>query len=258
MKQFLFLTVLASLIACGPSEKQKLKDRVAELESELAAKEQQQQEQYKIQAAVIALLDSIEAYEKSMTIDLEKGMTKEDYTGRIRGLGEKLAQTQKKVSELEKALSKAGKTNKSLTALVNDYKKKLAEKEETVAKLTAMVEKLSAEKDALVNINELQKQEIAAQEAEIQKNKADIAKMEEEIKKLQQGNQEAKELARKKEADLNFMQGEKTYQMARKTLFAAKKKKELLNQALALFKAAFEGGRRDALEKIEMIEKELK
>jgi chromosome segregation ATPase len=254
IKNLLLLAVMVGGFACGPTEKAKLKDRVAELEEELAQKEQHT----KALAAITGLLDSIETYEKIITVDLEKGITKEDYTGRIKGLGAKLSETQKKVSDLEKALSKSSKTSKDLAASISVYKKKLAEKEEAMAKMNEMIEKLTAENNALINITQLQKQELEAQESQINSNKQAIATMEEEIRKLQQGNEEAKAQARKKEADLNFVQGEKTHEIARKTVFASKKKKELLNQALSYYKAAFEGGRKDALDRIDEIEKDLK
>ncbi len=253
MKNLFLLSALAIFVACGPSEKSKLKDRVAQLEEELAQKEQHE----KALTAITNLLDSIDTYEKNITLDLEKGITKEDYTGRIKGLSSKLNNTQKKVAELEAALAKSGKTSKDLAASISVYKKKLAEKEEAIAKMNEIINKLTAENSALINITELQKQELEAQEAEINQSKEAIAKMEDEIRKLQQGNEEAKEQARKKEADLNFMQAEKAYEMAKKTIFASKKKKELLNQALGFYKTSFEAGRKDALEKIDAIEKEL-
>jgi chromosome segregation ATPase len=196
------------------------------------------------------LLDSIEAQDESIAFSLEKGTSYDDYSTRLQDINDYIENSKMKVMEMEELLQQSEGKNQALAAMVSKYRRSIEEKEQKIAMLTEQVDKYRVENQSLIKTVDLQNQELKEREKEIEAKRAELSALESDIERMMA---EAKQA----EADAYFARAESTVEMANRTKFAPKKKKETLKIAYDLYKLAFESGREDAYAKMEELEGEL-
>lgn len=134
---------------------------------------------------------------------------------------------------------------------IKDMKEEVAKREKTIIQLSEQVEKFKEENTALIKTVDLQKGEILAQERMINDKKIELSLLEAKLNELQTE-------AKKAQADAYFARAETNVELAEKTKFAPKKKKQHYQDAYDLFKKSFEAGREDAYKRMEELEEEIK
>jgi len=250
-----YLIVLSlSLIMYSCVSKKEYEQKVAELDSiktALGTSQSQEAELTQTMMKIGEALDGIETSQKELRLNLEKGMSFEDFQKKADAIKADMEKSKKQIEALEKSLSKASGKNKLLEKMVEEMKKQVAEKDATIADLTAKVEKLKGENTALTQTIEFQKEEIKGKEAEISKKKAEITELEGKLS-------EAQKQALKEAADLFYLRGEDNIALAEKTKLAPGKKKGHYQDAYNMFKRSFELGRTDAFKRMQELEEKIK
>lgn len=249
MKKHLLLTVAVAtlLVACGPSEKEKLRSEVDSLRSELQINQQMAQKLNEIGV----LMDSIDANRQVLRLNVVEGISKEDYVNRMEGLKNYVRSTEDKIEELEGTLKKSKSSNRAFTAAIKKLKSEIEFKNQEIASLTETINKYKAENENLVKITETQGLDILDKLQQIETKRQEVAALEQRIDDVS---------AKAKEAIASgYLAHAKTVeQMADKIKFAPKKKKAALTESLELYRKAALYGSTEATAQIERIQQGLK
>lgn len=243
--------IVLGLFGCGKdAEKEALKTEVATLKA--------QQENYERDLQSLnqigLLLDSIEAKDEEIDLTLEQGMSYQDYTGRIGKLNESLVAAREQIANLERQLAKSWSGKSKLNDLVARMKQQLKEKEDKIVRLEESVAKLKQENEALMATVILQKEDLEAQEKEIQKSMDEISKLKDALATLETEATQTEVNAKESKAENYFKRGQLKEEIAKKIIFARKKRRDAFQEAYDLYKMSFELGKTEALEKMTELE----
>ena len=252
MRFFYLITILISslsiLNSCDSGEKAKLQEEVEKLRAEIKDTESHNNIMANQINEVDMMLDSIERSQNILNTQLEIGTTYDDYSNRLNFINEYINNSKQKLDELEDQLGQSDQKNKTFAAMIAKLRKNIEDKENSISFLNEQVEKYKAENEGLITTVELQKQKLSQQKDEILAKELELAELESKIHNLS-------EEANEKEANAYFARAQQMEELAKRTKFAPKKKKESLKDAHKLYKKAFELGRVDAFEKMEDLEK---
>lgn len=251
MKKIIVALMAFGLFSCNMEEVKQLRQQNEELKMALGENSEYSEELITKMNGIDALLDSIEVAEESLNLSLAEGTNYDDYTERLRGVKEYIDNSKKQIDKLEKTLSKQLSKNSLFMRQIKKLKEDIADREANMIKLSEQVEEFREENAALVKTVDLQKGEIMAQERRIKDKKIELAALEAKVDQM-------KKDAKKAQADAYFAQAEASEQLAQKTKLAPKKKKQHLQEAYDMYKKAFEAGRTEAFNKMEMLEEKLK
>lgn len=235
------------VISCGVQEENKqLKQENDQLKAEL----EQAQMSAQTLEEVGTLIDSIDAARDVLWLDLESGTSYESYQDKIRAIDSYMKDSEDRINKLESELAKSNTQNSVYYNSVRSMKKQLATKQAEIEELNQRVEKYKSENEALIKTVDLQSRELADQEKEIKAKREELQGLEEQIENLNL-------VAKESEADAYFSMGEIKEETAKRTKLAPRKRKETYKEALDFYRKAFEGGRKDAYQKIEELEKKV-
>jgi chromosome segregation ATPase len=196
------------------------------------------------------LLDGIETSNKNLRLDLEKGMSFEDFQKKVEAIKSDMASSKAQIAQLDKKLKSS--VSKSMhEKIVGDLKRQLEEKERAITSLMEQVEKLKGENKALTEIIEFQKAEIGKKEEEISKKKSEVIELENKLS-------EAQKQAIKDAAGLFYERGNDKVALAEKTKLAPNKKKEHYKEAIEMYKKSFELGNTEAFNRLKELEDKVK
>jgi chromosome segregation ATPase len=245
-KLILALIPAALLLSCDTKEKEQLKAEVDSLRNELETS----QRMATTLTEVGVLMDSIDANRQLLRVNMVEGTTYDDYTARMRNINSYVRDTQRKISELEKALSaskaNAGAFSKTLQKLKADLESKTQE----IAALQEQVEKYRNENQNLISTVSMQEAELVDKQAQIDTKTQELALIEARI-------QELMIQSKMSEADAFFARAQAVEEAANRTKLAPKKKRETLREAVELYKKALSMGKSEAKNKIEELEKRI-
>ncbi len=249
MRNYLFCIVaIALLSSCvSKSEYEKISEERDLLKAELENTEKLNQQISSKMDEVGVLLDSIEASDESLSLQLEKGTSYSDYTSRLENINEVIENSKSKIEEMEKMLAESDAKSSSLARMVAKLRQSVEHKESRIAELNTQVEKYKSENAALIKTVDLQNRELKDQELLIQQKR-------EELEKLQADIEDANQTIEDTKAQLFFDQAEAMVEAAERTKFAPKKKKETYQKAYELYKQAFEAGNKEAFARMEELE----
>ncbi len=199
---------------------------------------------------VDVLLDSIERARNILKVNLESGTSYDDFSERIKGINDYIANTQDRIQQLETRLNESGADNERIKRQLRIKRNELEEKEKVIKELQQTVDKYREENAALIKTVDLQKKELMERESEIREKRKEAADLEKNLTTLVQQSKEA-------EANAYFMRAQATEEAADRTKLAPKKKKETYKEAYDLYKKAFDAGKKEALAKMKELESKI-
>jgi chromosome segregation ATPase len=197
------------------------------------------------------LMDSIDANRQLLRVNMVEGTTYDDYTSRMKDINNYVKDTEKKIDDLEKALSKSKGTAASYSATIKKLKADLESKSKEIAILQAQVEEYKNENQNLIQTIDLQSLELTDKEAQIAAKEQELALIEARI-------QELLIQAKVSEADSYYARAQAVEEAANRTKLAPKKKKETLKEALDLYKKSLSLGKTEAQAKVSELEGKVK
>ena len=241
------ILITSFMASCGlKQEKESLQAKIDSLNTELAF----QQQMAVVLENVGVLMDSIDASRNALRLNMEMGTTYDDYSTRLSEINQYVKDSERKIDELEKGLSKSNAVSKSYAASIGRLKKELAEKTEQIAQLETMVAQYQAENKELVDLVELQTAELNDRTSQIEAKRQELEMLETRITELLTQSKVS-------QADSYFMRAQAAEEAARRTQLAPRKKKESYKEAMDLYQKAFDLGRADAKPKIEELTKRI-
>jgi chromosome segregation ATPase len=251
MKYLVYVSLVLGLFSCvSKSEYEQVK---AELESVKMSADSAKTAGNDAVANIVkmeSLLNGIETANQNIRLDLEKGMSFEDFQKKVEAIKSDMENSKKQISALEKKLKNT--VSKSMfDKIVGDLKKQLEDKEKTILGLTEQVEKLKGENKALTETVQMQKEEMGKKEEEISKKKTEVSELENKLSETQKQ-------AIKDAAGLFYERGNDKVALAEKIKLAPGKKKDAYREAYEMYKKSFELGYTDAFNKMKETEEKFK
>lgn len=247
LRNLLFIAVIATfLMSCG-REAEKLQSQVDSLKVELQTSQQFAQTLQEVSV----LMDSIDANRQVLRVNMVEGTTYENYTSRMKDINNYVKDTQKKIEDLEKTLSKSKSNNSALSSTIKKLKADLEAKNKEIAQLNEYVDQLKNENQNLITTVGLQEAELTDKEAQIQAKQQELALIEARIQELMIASKMS-------EADSYFARAQAVEEAANRTKLAPRKKKDTLKEALELYKKSLSLGKQEAQAKITELEEKVK
>ncbi len=245
-KLALCLPVAAMLVGCNSKETDQLRSQNDSLRVQL----QESQRMAETLTEVGVLMDSIDASRQLLRVNMVEGTTYEDYKSRMADINNYVRDTQKKITDLEKNLSKSDANSKAFQKTIKTLKAQLAEKTTQIADLESQVEKYRNENQNLISTVGMQEAELVDKQAEIDSKSQELALIEARI-------QELMIQSKMSEADAYYARAQAVEEAANRTKLAPKKKKETLKEAIELYKKALSMGKTEAQAKIDELEQKI-
>lgn len=197
------------------------------------------------------LLDSIDRSRYDLLVDWRVEKTPfNKYKYRMRAINSYVIETELRILYLEKMLSGIRNSSPKAGELIIQLNQKLAQRSHEVRRLKAQLSQYAYENKELY-------QRASQQYAEFDRNEV---RLQEQAKNLQALNikvTEAQEVYEVMQAEAYYGQARAQEEIANRTRFAGGKKREALEQALALYYRALQLGSEEAREKIEELEKRM-
>ncbi len=189
-------------------------------------------------------MDSIDENRKLIAIDLETGVTEEDYIKRMKSLNEYTKKAEWTIAELEKSRG-------AYATQVKRLKKQILELGDQIAMLQMSVEDYKAKNTNLEDEVKLTREQLLDTQVALNYNENTLADSEDKVAELD------KKLTLS-EAETFYAKGEGLELMASRIEFAPKRKKETLEQSLSHYQEAIKLGYVPAKARAESIQKLLK
>jgi chromosome segregation ATPase len=188
-------------------------------------------------------MDSIDANRKWIEVNLETGMSQDDYVTRMKNINEYVQKAEWMIGELEK-------TRNAYAKQVKRLKNDIIEKDEEIKALQLVVAQTQSDNQKLTQTLQLTEEELTMSQLE-----QDMTEEE-----LERSNTAAKELMEKLEmtkAESLYSQGENMEVLAGHIQLAPKRKREALEQALKYYSESKEMGYSKAIAKVEALKARL-
>ncbi|MBL7870459.1 MAG: hypothetical protein JNM78_02520 [Cyclobacteriaceae bacterium] len=238
----LSLGVAAAMLSCDTKEKEKLQSKIDSLSAELNSS-QRVAAQLK---EVDVLIDSIDFSRNVLRTNVVEGTSYNNYASRLKDINKHIKDTQTKIEELEKTSKKVPGLTSSIRKLKNDLELRSQE----IAALQLEVSKMRSENKSMMTAIARKDSTLMAKNDVIKVKETDIASLETLMRDATDKNRIAM-------ADLYYKQAMALEEVADRTNFAPRKKKEALREAVELYKISLSLGKEEAQDKINTIEKEL-
>jgi chromosome segregation ATPase len=247
MKRMLIILPAALLlVTCGGKEQAELQSKLDSLSIEL----EYNQRMANTLLEVGVMMDSIDANRNIIRMEMMEGTSYQDYTSRMNDLNNYVKNTERKLADLERDLTKSQGNAATYARQIKKLKDDLQAKNNEIVALQEQVEKYRNENRNLINLAEMQSAEIGDKEIQIQAKEQELALIEARIQELMIQSKVS-------EADGYFARAQAIEEAANRTKLAPKKKKETLTEAIEYYKKALSLGRQDAQAKITELEKKL-
>ncbi len=245
-KLVLSLCIAAVIFGCDQKEKDQMQSKLDSLQTELEIS----QRMAKTLTEVGVLMDSIDASRQLLRVNMVEGTSYEDYKERMRDINSYVKDTQSKIEDLEKTLSKSRSTSNAYAATIKKLKADMEEKTKRIADLQEQVEKFRNENQNLISTVGMQEAELLDKEVEIETKTQELALIEARI-------QELMIQSKMSEADAYYARAQAVEEAANRTKLAPKKKKETLREAIELYKKSLSLGKAEAQARIDDLEKRI-
>ncbi len=247
LRKLIFCVPVAALmLSCDTKEKEQMQSRIDSLQVELETSQRMAQ----TLTEVGVLMDSIDASRQLLRVNMAEGTTYADYKERMKDINSYVRDSQRKIDDLEKSLSKskanAGAFSKTIKQLRADLEKKTSE----IAAMQEQVDKYRNENENLITTVGMQEKELVDKQSEIEQKSQELALIEARI-------QELMIQSKMTEADAYYARAQAVEEAANRTKLAPKKKKETLKEAVELYKKALSMGKTEAQAKIDDLERRI-
>ncbi len=238
---------LATASCVSKSEHERVQAEADSLQTELAVA----QSTVGLYEQVTVIIDSIENSQLALRMDLENGSTYDDYVSKMGGIKKQLSAANEKMAKLE---ADAGLNLKYISSL----KKQLKQKNDEIANLVASVENykenlqnVTDENASLINMVDVQEAELLTKKEQIEQKREELAYLEAKIEAMSQESLIT-------QAESTYARAQAVEEIANRTQLAPKKKKQSLQEALALYEKALKLGKKEAQPKIDELKEKLK
>ena len=242
-KSILFLGVLGLLSGCNQQVKEEHAALLVRLDSMETVLEENQ---YTIGLLdqVGLYLDSIESHRHWITMNLETGLSQEDYVERMKVLNQYVQKAELTIGELEN-------TRSTYATQLGRLRTKINGMEHEIQGLQLSVAHYQQENTALQDMLTISEDRLLDTQLDLEVTSDELEESQSEVKDLL-------EKVQLTEAESYYVRGEGMEEMARRIQFAPKKKKETLEEALALYTTASDLGFEPAKTKVEELSGKLK
>lgn len=242
-KFILGLAVVGIVWGCNNKEKEiAMQTKIDSLRTEL---HESQQTAAALQE-VGAMIDSIDASRQLLRTDMVEGASYQDYKNRLASIQEYVKESQQKISELEK-------TAQQSRAYAGTVRRLRADLEKTTKMLTTLEDEVKSIRAENRNLSRT----VNSRDSVITINEETLKLREENLATLETQMQELNVESKTFQADSYFKQAQALEEVADRTQFAPKKKKQARQEALELYRKALELGKDEAQAKVQELEKDL-
>jgi hypothetical protein len=240
------LSFAALLFGCGP-DREELAQRhtLDSLRSELSVNN----EVTATLMEVSALMDSIERGRKIVQTDLE-GSNHSDYVSRMKTIRAHIEKTHDKLEGLDKTLQRSQSATASYSKTIKALKENLDALDQEIATLSEQVLHYKNQNDNLATTVELQRADIEDKLSQIEIRSDQALVLEEHVSALWLQS-------KVREGEAYFARAAAVEEMANRTRFAPRKKKETIREAIELYKLAQIFGKVEAEQKVIELQKRL-
>lgn len=247
LRKLIFCLPVASLmLSCDTKEKEQMQSRIDSLQTELETS----QRMANTLTEVGVLMDSIDASRQLLRVNMAEGTTYDDYKERMKDINNYVRESQRKIDDLEKSLSKSKSNSAAFSKTIKQLKADLEKKTTEIATLQEQVDKYRNENENLITTVGMQEKELVDKQVEIEQKSQELALIEARI-------QELMIQSKMTEADAYYARAQAVEEAANRTRLAPKKKKETLKEAVELYKKALSMGKTEAQAKIDELEKKI-
>lgn len=234
------------LMSCGREERERLEARVDSLQSELLVS----RDAVQALQEVGTLIDSIDASRKILRTTMVEGTAYDDYVERMEDINKYVRVTERKLESLEKSLRSYKSTSSAYASTIKKLKLDLDKAGKEMIALQEMVTRYQQDNQNLV-------QTVSLKDAEIEDKINQVRIKEGELATLERRVDELLIQSRTDEADAYFNRAQVVEELAARTRFAPRKKKETRQEALELYRMALFLGKNEAQPRIAELERKL-
>jgi len=249
-KLILLLSVAGSLIGCDfarvRNEGREAQRVIDSMRTELVT----QQHFTETLLQVGSLLDSIDVNRHALKTNMLEGTDRTQYVSRLEDLNQYVQTTERKVQNLEQALKSKGNLSSTYKAALNKMRSELDMRNQELAALKEEVGTYKVENDRLSETVSQQRSELADQAKQLALKQEANDKLDNELAKLI-------DQSRVDQAESLFMRAETVEELANRTHFAPRKRRESREEALELYRLALAFGKSDAQARIDALQREL-
>ncbi len=189
-------------------------------------------------------MDSIDLNRNLVKLELETGLSTEDYIERMKSINEYTQKAQWSIAELEK-------TNNKYASQVKRFKQQITKLETDVASLQQSVDLFQSKNEDLLTLLAISDDELSELELELEVSGLELEETNEKIVSLS-------DKITLTEAEKHYVKGEGMEAVAEHIQFAPKKKKQTMEDALASYDKAYSMGYEPAKVKIDQMKLKLK
>ena len=197
-----------------------------------------------------SLLDSIDIKRGVLKTRMIEGANYETYSSRMRDLNNYVRKAEEKIAALENAARKFRNNDASYTSAIKKLKADLEVRDHELAALKEEVETYKNQNDGLQDT-------VSSQKADIEEKLSQIKSKQDEVAKLQDQVNQLLTKSTLDQGEAYFARAEATEEMAKRTHFAPRKKKNSRRDAIALYKLALDFGKGEAQARIAALEKKI-
>lgn len=242
----LLMSLVGLLSGCDLKKNDHTKQTVDSLRTELETNRKLTQAMVDIGT----LLDSIDANRKVLRVRMMEGTNYETFAGRMRDLNQYVRTAEAKIDALEKAARKYGNNDAAYASAIKKLKSDLEARDHELTALNEQVSVYKNQNENLISTVSLQKAEIEDKLSQIQSKQADITKLQDQVNQLMVKSTID-------QGDSYFARAAAIEELANRTHFAPKKKKNTRKEAIELYKLALNLGKEEAQAKITALEKKM-
>lgn len=245
-RAFFILSMAGMLWSCDQGVREKLALQVDSLRNELAYTQQATQTLQEVGV----LIDSIDANRQLLRTSMVEGTTYDDYVSRMNDINSYVKATERKILALEKAAKSSKSTASNYASTIKKLKNDLEKSNREMVALQELVTNYRNENQNLV-------QTVGLKDAALAEKEELIKVKQQEFTQLETRVQEMMVQSKNNEAESYYLRAQAAEEMAQRTKFAPRKKRETRQQALELYKMALFLGKEEAQPKIAMLEEKL-
>jgi chromosome segregation ATPase len=199
---------------------------------------------------ISVLIDSVDAMRNVLRVEMLEGIPYKDYSERMEQVLAYVDQSKTKIQELQEKFEKLSDSTNGYLMMIDALNGELVIATEQIEDLKLQVEKAEAKNTELMTIVKVQKTTIDDNQAKIKQSKKEITTNEARIAELAAKSQLY-------ESELYYTKAEAAYEQAKQTKLAPRKKKDIMKEALELYKKASALGNKQAPAKITELESKI-
>lgn len=242
----IFLSLLGLCWGCSrEEEKIRLEHRLNSVRQELEASRKDVETLLQIGL----LLDSIDRNRYDLLVDWREQPTPfNKYKYRLRAINNYVVETEMKIHYLHEQIDRFSSKDPNAAETIARFKERIRQRSREIRQLKAQLSKYTEENQALY-------QRVNQQDAEFDQHENRLREQEQSLEVLRVRVDAARQTYQEIQAESCYRQARALEELANRTKFAGARKRETLQQALALYRQALHFGNEEARTRIEELEK---